>query len=244
MSILGTSVLRTEDPKFLTTGGEYIEDHRLDGMVFVAYVRSPMPHALIEGIDTSEALDMPGVVGVWTGADVDLDEREPMALFNALMTRPRIAKDRVRYAGEIVAIVAAETQAQAVDATEMVVVDYVGLDAVTDPEAAMVDGAPILHPVVGNNIAATFPNETPGDPFAESAVVVEQRIINQRLAVCPLETRGVLASWTDGKLTTWSSTQNAHGTRTGVGVVFGLDDEHIRVIAPDVGGGFGAKNGQ
>lgn len=244
MSILGTSVLRTEDPKFLTTGGEYIEDHRLDGMVFVAYVRSPMPHALIEGIDTSEALDMPGVVGVWTGADVDLDEREPMALFNALMTRPRIAKDRVRYAGEIVAIVAAETQAQAVDATEMVVVDYVGLDAVTDPEAAMVNGAPILHPVVGNNIAATFPNETPGDPFADSAVVVEQRIINQRLAVCPLETRGVLASWTDGKLTTWSSTQNAHGTRTGVGVVFGLDDEHIRVIAPDVGGGFGAKNGQ
>ncbi|MFT7647402.1 MAG: carbon-monoxide dehydrogenase large subunit [Candidatus Poriferisodalaceae bacterium] len=244
MSILGTSVLRTEDPKFLTTGGEYIDDHRVDGMVYVAYVRSSMPHALIESIDIADAVDMPGVVGVWTGADIDLGHREPMPFFNQEMTRPRIATDRVRYAGEIVAVVAAESQAQAVDATEMIVVDYEPLEAVIDPEAALAPDAPVLHESVGNNVAVTFANEHKGDPFADCDVVVSQRILNQRLAVCPLEPRGVLASWENGKLTTYSSTQNAHGTKTGVGAVFGLDDDQIRVIAPDVGGGFGAKNGQ
>lgn len=243
MSILGTSVLRTEDPKFLTVGGEYVDDHSLDGTAHLSFVRSPVAHAKIAGVDTTAAADAPGVIAVWTAADVDLPPSKALPLFNEAMSRPRVASDKVRYVGEIVAVVAAETSAQATDAAELVEVDYDPLDAVTDPEAALAGGAPVLFEDAGTNVAGGFPNKAEGDPFADCDVVVTQRIVNNKVAPCPLEPRGALATWSDGRLTKWSSTQNAHSTRDGMAAVFGLERDQVRVIAPDVGGGFGAKNG-
>ena len=244
MSILGTEVLRTEDPKFLTSGGMYVQDHLLDNMVHVVYVRSPMAHARIGAINTSAAASAAGVVGVWTAADIDLPLSGPLPLFNDKMGRPRIAKDKVRYVGEIVAVVAAQSQAQAADAVELVEVDYEPLPAVIDPEFALSEDSPRLFEDAGTNVAGGFPNEKEGDPFADCEVVITQRIVNNKVAPCPLEPRGALAVWENGRLTKWSSTQNAHGTRDGLAGVFGLERDMVRVIAPDVGGGFGAKNGQ
>ncbi len=245
MSILGTNVLRTEDPLFLTVGGKYVQDHLLDNMVHISYVRSPMAHARIKAIDTAAASAAPGVVAVWTAKDIDLAPAAPMPLFNDKMARPRVASDKVRYVGEIVAVIAAETQAQGADATELVEVDYEPLDAVIDTEAALAEGSPLLFEDADTNVAGGFPNnkEGEGDPFANCEVVVTQRIINNKVAPCPMESRGALAVWKDGRLTKWSSTQNAHGTRDGLAGAFGLERDQVRVIAPDVGGGFGAKSG-
>ncbi len=243
MSILGTSVLRTEDPKFLTVGGEYVDDHLLEGTAHLRFVRSPIAHATITSIDTTAAAAAPGVIAVWTAADVDLPEAKALPLFNEAMSRPRIASERVRYVGEIVAVVAAETPTQAADAVELVEVDYEPLAAVTDAEAALAPDAPMLFEAAGTNVAGGFPNKAEGDPFADCEVVVTQRIVNNKVAPCPLEPRGALASWSDGRLTKWSSTQNAHATRDGMAAVFRLERDQVRVIAPDVGGGFGAKNG-
>ncbi len=244
MSILGTSVLRTEDPQFLTVGGKYVHDHLIDNMVYVTYVRSPVAHARITSIDISAAKTAPGVVAVWTAEDVDVEPAAALPLFNDKMSRPRIASVKVRYVGEIVAIVSAETQSQAADAAELVEVDYEPLPAVVDAESALRKDAPLLFEDAGTNVAGGFPNESEGDPFADCEVVVTQRIVNNKVAPCPLEPRGALAVWEDGRLTKWSSTQNAHGTRDGLARTFDLEREQVRVIAPDVGGGFGAKNGQ
>lgn len=245
MSILGTNVLRTEDPKFLTSGGMYVQDHLLDDMVHIAYVRSPMGHARIANIDTTAAAAAPGVVGVWTAVEVDLASADALGLFNDKMSRPRIAADKVRYAGEIVAIVAAETPTLGTDAAELVEVDYEPLPAVVEVEAALEESAPLLFEDAKTNVAGSFPNAKAdeGDPFADCEVVVTQRIVNNKVAPCPLEPRGALAVWENGRLTKWSSTQNAHGTRDGLAAVFGLERKQVRVVAPDVGGGFGAKNG-
>ena len=257
MSILGNRVLRKEDPKFLTVGGSYVDDIRLDGAAHVAYVRSTMAHARISALDTSEAEKASGVLAVYTSTNFDLPPMPPGAPFvNPAMSRPWLADGVVRYVGDLVAAVVAESRAQAIDAAELVMVDYDPLPVVVDPEAAL-DSETLLFPDAGTNIGFTLPDDlvNVGMIPAEAAgrdeslfdgcdVVVKQRIVNQRVAPCPLEVRAAAASWdADGRLTHWSTTQAPHGVKGGLQATFGLDESKVHVIAPDVGGGFGAKIG-
>ncbi|HXA30434.1 MAG TPA: xanthine dehydrogenase family protein molybdopterin-binding subunit [Candidatus Angelobacter sp.] len=242
MSILGNRVLRIEDPRLLTAGGTYMDDVPLDGAAHLVYVRSPIAHALIRGIDTTAARAMPGVITVLTAADVNIADLPPDSNGPAEMARPVIARDRVNFAGEAVAIVVAETRAQAVDAVEMVEVDYEPLPVVVDPELAA-GGAPFVHESAGTNTVREF-GDVDDSIFDGCEVVVEQRVVNSRVAASPLETRGAAARWSDsGELTFWISTQGVHSARDALAKHLRVEPQRIRVIAPDVGGGFGTKIG-
>ncbi len=239
MSIMGTRVLRTEDPRLITQGGVYTDDLRLPeltGAAHVTIVRSPVAHALITGIDASAAAGMPGVVAVLTAADLPAPPEggDPTA-------EPLLAADRVRYVGEPVALVLTEGRYQGEDAAELVSVDYDVLPAVPSIEEALTGGT-LLFPGTENNILGTGTSgEGDGTSFDGCDVVVERTIVNQRLAPVPLEPRAMAAAWTGDRLTVWSSTQNAQLARGAIAGAVGLDPALIRVIAPDVGGGFGAK---
>lgn len=242
MSILGNRVARTEDLRLLSSGGSYVADLDLPGAAWVVYIRSTTAHGRIRRLDGAEARAAPGVLDVVTGADVDLAPLPPaMDCFHPGMVRPWLAGDVVRYVGEAVAAVVAETRAQAMDAAELVVVDYDPAPAVVDPEAAL-SGDVLLWPELGTNVAYSLGQ--PDDPtlFEGCEVVIRQRITNQRVAPCPLEGRSVAARWEpDSRLSLWASTQAPHGLRDGLAQRLGLDAGQVRVVAPDVGGGFGAK---
>lgn len=249
MSILGTRVERTEDPKLLTVGGTYVEDLRepaLEGAAHVTYVRSPMAHARITGVDVAEARESPGVVAVVTGADVGLSPvpGTPMtAPLSPSIAQPLLAHDVVRYVGEPVAAVITETQAQGEDAAELVSVDYEPLTSVVDVDEAARDET-LLFPEAGTNVLGAAGAEPDEGLFDDCEVVVTRRIDNQRLAAAPLETRNAACAWgDDGRLTMWLSTQNAQGARDAILGQLGLESDQLRVITPDVGGGFGAKIG-
>jgi aerobic carbon-monoxide dehydrogenase large subunit len=235
VSILGTRVLRSEDPRFLTSGGDYIEGIDVPGALHVAYVRAVAAHARIR-VEHAAAAAMPGVVTIVTAADVDLpDEAPPHERIPEHFGRPMLARDVVRFVGEPIAAVVAETRAQAIDAAELVEVQYEGLPVVVDVEAARSDE---------RNVAFVLPSRAGDEIFDGCDVVVTQRMVNQRLAPCPLEVRAVAARWEpDGRLTQWSCTQGPHGTRNHLARVLGIEREMVRVITPDVGGAFGAKNG-
>ena len=250
MSILGTRVERREDPRLLTAGGVYVDDLREEALadaVHVTYVRSPMAHARILEIDAEEARALPGVVAVFTGEDVDLEPVAPGPGISggpvpAAMARPHLAGGVTRYVGEPVAAVLTETRAQGEDAAELVSVDYDPLDAVIDVDDALRDEV-LLFPEAGTNLAgaAGSPDEA---LFDGCDVVVTRRIENQRLAPAPMETRAAACAWgDDGRLTMWLSNQNAQACRDALQQQLGLADEQVRVITPDVGGGFGAKIG-
>jgi aerobic carbon-monoxide dehydrogenase large subunit len=242
MSIMGTRVLRTEDPRLLTEGGVYVDDLRLPelaGAAFATFVRSPVAHALITGIDASAARELPGVVAVLTAADAEglpPASRHPMA-------EPLLAAGRVRYAGEPVALVLTEDRYAGADAAELVSVDYDPLPPVVDVRAALAEEV-LLFPPAGTNIRKT---ETTGNcddaSFSGCDVVISREIVNQRVAAVPLEVRSAAARWADGRLTVWSSTQNAQIARDTIAERLGLEAAAVRVITPDVGGGFGAKIG-
>jgi carbon-monoxide dehydrogenase large subunit len=242
MSILGNRVLRKEDPKFLTTGGTYVDDLPLEGAVFAAFVRSTAAHARITGIDLDEARRAPGVVGVFSAADLGLEPIAPEAvILNQAMGQPPLATGVVRFVGEPVVAVVAETRAQAVDAAELVFVDYEPLPALVDPEDALTD-TNVLHEAAGTNLVLDLAFGRSEDLFDGCDVVVNQRIRNQRVAPCPLEVRAGAAQWgEDGRLTYWCSTQGAHTWKREVAKGLGIDEEQVRIISPDVGGGFGAK---
>jgi carbon-monoxide dehydrogenase large subunit len=249
MSILGTRVVRTEDPVFLTRGATYTDDltdERLTGALHVTLVRSPLAHATINSIDVEEARNAPGVVAVFTGADCDI---APALLFpaaNKAMLRPFLAVDRVRYVGEAVAAVLTEEAYQGEDAADLVDVDYEPLDAVIDMKEALRDEI-LLFPEAGTNTVTGMhlAKEDPGDElFADCEVVVSREIVNQRVAAAPLETRAASAYWgEDGRCTIFCSTQNAQSARDEVASWMGMDAKDLRLILPDVGGGFGAKIG-
>jgi aerobic carbon-monoxide dehydrogenase large subunit len=249
LSILGTRVLRTEDPKFLTTGGVYTEDvvdDRLAGACHVFFVRSPLAHARITGIDVSGALEAPGVIAAYTAADLaDLPVIPPSAagLMNTEMTQRLLATDKVRYVGEPVAVVVTEHAYEGEDALELVAVDYDQLPAVLgfDP-----DDSSLLFEAAGTNVAGYWGDQSSLNPdlFDGCEVVVSHTIVNQRVAPAPMETRAAAAVWgEDGRLTAWIPNQGAQGTRDNLVTLLSLEPGQVRVITPDVGGAFGAKFG-
>lgn len=245
MSILGTRVLRTEDPKFLTTGGEYTEDlvdDRLAGAAHVFFVRSPVAHARITGIDLDAVRALPGVVAAYAAADLGLAPVQPMPGLNAAMTQPVLATDVVRYVGEPVAIVVTDDPYQGEDAVELVSVDYDPLPAVVDPRDAATD-ATVLFGEAGTNTVVTYGEELDEHLFDDCEVVVTRTILNQRVAPAPMESRGAAAVWgEDGRLTAWIPNQGAQGTLRVVAGMLGLDRDRVRIITPDVGGAFGRSS--
>ena len=244
MSILGTRVLRTEDPRFLTEGGRYVDDVPLEGALHVVFVRSAVAHARLLSVDVEEARRAPGVVTVVTAADVDVPAQAPeLPMVTREMARPVLAAGTVRFVGEPVAAVVAESVAAAVDAAELVAVDYDPLPVVLDLEESARDEV-LLFPELGTNVAMRLPFPPSEDLFDGCEVVVRGRFRNQRVAPGPMEPRATAARWSDGRLTVWSSTQQPHGTAAGMREALGLSAEQVRVIAPDVGGGFGAKDGK
>jgi carbon-monoxide dehydrogenase large subunit len=251
VSILGTRVLRTEDPRFLTTGGVYTEDvtdELLAGACHVFFVRSPIAHAAVRGIDVSPALAAPGVIAAFSGADLgELPEITPMmaGLLNKRMRQRPLATDTVRYVGEAVAVVVTEEPYQGEDAVELVEADYDPLPAVVGLEAAAA-GDVLLFPGAGTNVAAVFGDASALRPdlFDGCDVVVTRTIANQRVAPAPMEGRAAAAVWGgDGRLTAWIPNQGAQGTRGSLAKMLGIEEAQIRIITPDVGGAFGAKFG-
>jgi len=251
VSILGTRVLRTEDPRFLTSGGIYTEDlvdDRLAGACHVFFVRSPVAHARIRSVDVSAALAAPGVVAAYTGQDLaDLPViKPPMAgLLNQQMEQRLLATDVVRYVGEAVAIVVTEHPYQGEDAVELVEVDYDLLPAVVGLEAAAADEV-LLFEEAGTNVAAVFGDRAAlkADLFEGCDAVVSRTVVNQRVAPAPMESRAAAAVWgEDGRLTAWIPNQGAQGTRGALARLLGVDKAQVRIITPDVGGAFGAKFG-
>ena len=250
VSILGTRVLRVEDPKFLTTGGVYaddLRDPRLAGAAYLTYVRSVVPHARIT-VDTSEALAAPGVVGVFTADDFrNLAPMPlPLPMLPPAMNRTYLADGVVRYVGEPVAIVVTDSRYDGEDAAELVSIDYEQLPVVVDPRDAAKDEV-LLFPDVGNNTVLALDVGDAETLFDDCDVVVRGEIHNQRVAPVPLEVRGAACAWENadgtGRLTFWASTQNPHAARDIVAEALSMKPEDVHFIAPDVGGGFGAKFG-
>ncbi|MBV9092431.1 MAG: xanthine dehydrogenase family protein molybdopterin-binding subunit [Streptosporangiaceae bacterium] len=248
MSILGTRVLRTEDPRFLTAGGVYTADVALPGACHVQFVRSAVAHARIRAVDVSAALQAPGVIAAFTGADLGgLPLPSPVSRrISAEMAQPLLARDVVRYVGEPLAVVVTDAAYQGEDAADLVDVDHQMLPAVIDPEQAAAGASGLLFPGAGSNIAATF-GDAAGlrpDLFDGCDVVVSRTIVNQRVAPAPMEARAAAATWDPGgRLTAWIPNQGAQDTRAALAAMLGIDPAQVRVITPDVGGAFGAKFG-
>jgi len=251
VSILGTRVLRTEDPAFLTRGGVYtddVTDERLAGACHVFFVRSPVAHARISSIDLSAVREAPGVIAAFTAADLaELPLIPPMmpGLINDQMNQPLLARDVVRYVGEPVAVVVTHDGYQGEDAAELMDADYDVLPAVVDMGEAA-GASTVLFPEAGTNVAATFGDPAQFDPglFGDCEVVVSRTIENQRVAPAPMETRAAAAVWgEDGRLTAWIPNQGAQGTRAALAPMLGITPDAVRIITPDVGGAFGAKFG-
>jgi aerobic carbon-monoxide dehydrogenase large subunit len=248
MSILGTRVVRTEDPLFLTRGATYTDDladDRLTGALHATFVRSTVAHGRLLSVDTSAALEAPGVVAVVTAEDVaDLVPIPPPFPFvNPAMTRPWLASDRVRFVGDPIAVVLTEERYQGEDAAEMVAVDIDPLPAVVGTAAAASDEV-LLFPEAGTNVMASFGEPAPADFFDGCEVVVTQSMVNQRVAPVPLESRAAAAVWDeDGRATVWCTNQGAQQARGQFGDWLKMDPDLIHLITPDVGGGFGAKIG-
>ena len=252
-TMVGARIRRREDPRLITGRATYVDDVRMVGTAYAAFVRSPHGHAKLVSVDTSQLKDDPHVLAAYTGADLhhehnlkaSLPVAHKMGALN-LQTPPHyvLALDEVRFVGEPVAIVVADSPYRARDAAEQIVVEYEPLPAVIDMAKA-VAGGPFVHESLGTNVAFRMPFSA-GDPdkaFAEADVTIKQRIVNQRVAPTPIEPRSMLASYDAGmqQLTFYSATQIPHLLRTQLAVVLGLPENKIRAIAPEVGGGFGAK---
>ena len=246
MSILGTRVLRTEDPRFLTTGGVYTADLPLEGACHVYFVRSTIAHARLLSVDVTPALDAPGVIAAYAAADLDVPVMDPpMPGMNQAMTRSMLARDVVRFVGEPVAVVVTEHPYQGEDAAELVEVDYQPLPAVVDMTDAL-RSETLLFPDAGSNVVTTFGDagSLAADLFDGCEVVVSRTILNQRVAPAPMEARAAAARWeADGRLTAWIPNQGAQEAREELAKRLGLEEHLIRIVTPDVGGAFGAKFG-
>jgi carbon-monoxide dehydrogenase large subunit len=249
--VFGSAIRRREDPRLITGTATYTDDIRLPGLVHAAMLRSPHAHARIRSVDTARAVKVPGVLAVYTGKDT-AGVLKPMPCAWLIPNSdlkvaeyPCIATDVVRYAGDIVAVVVAETDYQAHDALDLIDVDYEPLPAVVDPQRAAADGASLVHDGVPGNQAFHWV-VSGGDveaAFSSAEVVVKDRIVQQRLIPTAMETRSAVAQWTPatGELTLWNTTQNPHIVRFIGSIVTGVPEDKLRIIAPEVGGGFGSK---
>jgi carbon-monoxide dehydrogenase large subunit len=253
VSILGTRVLRTEDPGFLSTGGVYaedVQDERLAGACYLHFVRSTVAHATIRSIDVSAAKEAEGVIAVYTGADLAAAGLAPskpmMPNMNQAMLAPLLATDTVRFVGEPVVAVITEEMYQGEDAIELVDIDYDILPSVATMHQALSGERGLLFADAGTNVVCTFGDESASNPdlFEGCEVVASEVIQNQRVAPAPMESRSGAAAWgEDGRLTAWIPNQGAQGTKGALTGMLGLKPDQIRVITPDVGGAFGAKFG-
>src|SRR5881409_4015318 len=254
----GAAVLRREDPRFLRGEGRFVDDVTLPGLLQAAFLRSPHAHARIVAIRTERAKKMPGVVAVFTHADL-ARWMKPLPLFGApppglaaavkfdIRQAPQyaLATQRVRHVGEIVAMVVADDRGRAEDAVEAIEVQWAPLPPAVDMLTAGEAGAPLVHPDWGTNVAVGFSHAIgdAGRALAGADVVLEETFRIQRYVGMLLEGRGVVAAWDrrDGTLTTWNSTQVSHFVQQGLVTALELPPHRIRVIAPDLGGGFGTK---
>ena len=241
-NVVGQRVRRREDPRFITGQGRYVDDIRLPGALYATFVRSHWAHARINSVDGSEAAALPGVQ-VFTAGDVALGKNPPPFIqMDKLWHRPFLASEKARFAGEIVAVVLAETPARSVDAAELVAVDYEPLPAVTDAAKALTSNV-LLFEEAGTNVCLERPAATTDqDLFDGCEAVASGTITSQRIAAAPIEPRATAARVEDdGRLTVWLSTQTPHQDRDGLASALGVEPASIRVLAPDVGGGFGGK---
>jgi carbon-monoxide dehydrogenase large subunit len=246
---VGRAIRRKEDPRLITGRATYVDDLALPGMLWAAVVRSPEAHARILSIDTSEALQHPAVEAILTGDDLT-DVVAPTPFFWApegvevrVPEHWPLARGKVGYVGQAVALVVGTDRYAVVDAAEQVLVDYEPLPVVVDPEQALEEGSPLVHDEFGTNTVFEW-SIGGGDVdagLAEADVVVERRIVNHRIAGAAIEPRGVLAEYRADRLTLYSSTQIPHIARTVLSIQMGLSEDRIRVVAPEVGGGFGSK---
>ena len=240
-SILGNSVLRREDPAILEGAVEYFDDVAIGGLTHIVFVRSTIAHATLESIDIADAQTMPGVLAVYTAKNFPMDAIQGFVMLPPALNRPPLATDRVRFVGDIVAAVVAETRAQAVDAAELVIVDYDPLPVVIDAERALDDDAPLLFEAHGSNLAIAFERGEDPDVLAGADVVVSERFVNQRLAAVPMEPNGILVTHVDDGLLVRVPTQAPNSVHGSIAAAAGLPPEKVRIIAPAVGGGFGPK---
>ena len=252
MSILGTRVLRSEDPGFLSTGAVYtedVQDERLTGAVYVHFVRSTVAHARINSIDVTAAREAEGVVAVFTGADLAAAGvapiKPPMPNMNQAMVQPWLASDTVRFVGEAVAAIVTEHPYQGEDAIELVDIDYDFLPATVDMNDALNATGGLLFPEAGTNVVVSFGDaaQLNQDLFADCEVVATEVVQNRRVAPAPMETRAGAAAWDGQRLTAWIPNQGAQGTKGALVGILGLKPDEVRIITPDVGGAFGAKFG-
>ena len=245
----GSALKRKEDPRLITGQGTYVEDVSLTGMLHIVLVRSPLAHASIKSIDSSEASKSPGVVAIFTGEDLKEELGSLPCGWVVPDTKevphPPLAVDRVRYVGDAVVAVVAESTAQASDAASLVDVEYEELDTVIEMDDALADGAVQLHEDAPNNTAFEWEVDAGSisDARSSSDVAVTQRFVNQRLIPTAMENRGVVVDYNSGtdQITMWTSTQIPHLIRVLLALVTGHPEHLIRVIAPDVGGAFGSK---
>ena len=243
---IGQRVPRKEDPRLITGHGTFTDDITLPGMVYVSLVRSPHAHARIRRIDTAAATKEPGVVAVLTGKDLEATGVLPVFIAVPSMRGSKhlpIATDKARYAGDAVAAVVAESRDAAKRAADAVTVDYEPLPVVVDATQALAPDAPLIHEDLGSNLVFTYPVKG-GDidkAFRDAEVKTSLRIVNQRLIPNAMEPRSVVARFEAGELTLWSTTQIPHFVQLIVSLNLGLSQNKVRVIAPEVGGGFGSK---
>jgi aerobic carbon-monoxide dehydrogenase large subunit len=247
--LIGAAVRRREDPALLRGEGRYVDDLVVPGVAEMVVVRSPHAHARVTAVDGSRARALPGVLAVLTAADlagrVAAEPAVGIPPDAARPPRPLLAGERVRYVGEPVAAIVATDRYVAVDARDLVHVEYEPLPAVSEPDAAAAPGAPQLHAEAPGNVALrwSWQHGDVAGAFERAAAVVRVRLVNQRVAGVPMEPRGCLAEWRNATLTVWAGTQTPHRLRTGIAQVLGIGESAVRVIAPDIGGGFGCKIG-
>jgi carbon-monoxide dehydrogenase large subunit len=248
--MMGASVKRKEDPRLITGEGKYTDDVQLKGMTYMAVLRSPHAHARIRRMDTSRARQHPQVLAVLTGQEVKELCKTPLPLFGPfpdmkMKDRWPLATDNVNFVGELVAAVVALTREAAQDALELIEVDYHPLPPVVDMEQAVQPGSPLVHQELGTNLCyeASGKSGDPDQAFREADGVVSARLTQPRLIPNPMEARAVVASYerSTGNMTLWVTTQNPHIERSIVAGILGFPENKLRVVAVDVGGGFGCK---
>src|SRR4051812_2307493 len=241
-TVLGHDVVRVEDPTLLTGEAKFVDDLDADNALHAVFVRSTLAHALVLSVDTSAARHVDGVVDVVAASDLGLPAQGEENL--GPLARPPLAVDRVRFVGEAIAVVVAKSPPAAIDGAEAVVVDLDPLPAVVGATAALADDAPLLFPDNGSNVAGGRRHEIDDDFFDGDDVVVHARLTHNRLAPVTMEPNGLLAvPEPDGSLTVWASTQGVFGVRDELCTMLGLSSDQVRVRAPWIGGGFGAKGG-